>query len=339
MLSRREVALAALAVAATGGSGASYWRERQALAAFDPELRDFVARYLANPPPDLSPENLAMFRQVERATAPPPLPSPAVKRSQVPGLNGAPPVGVRLINARPGTARPAIFYLHGGGFVMGDAAGAVRQLQGLAAALDCVAVAVDYRRAPETRHDGMLDDVSAALRWVHDQTARIGVDPARIAIMGSSAGGGLAALLAMRARDEGVVRPCLQLLVYPMLDDRTGAAPSSAPSLWSAANNRFGWAAFLGDRPANAVSARRSDLAGLPPTLIAVGSLDLFHDEDVAFAKRLASAGVATKLKVTPGAFHGFDLAVPGSRAAKRFRADIIAALATAFGTEKQIRD
>ena len=136
----------------------------------------------------------------------------------------------------------------------------------------------------------------------------------------------------MRARDENVVRPCFQLLVYPMLDDRTGAAPPAIPSLWSAANNRFGWASFLGkDLSGRAVPARRRDLAGLPPTLIAVGSVDLFLGEDVAFATQLARARVPLALMIIPGAFHGFDLAVPRSRVAARLRADIEAALGKAF--------
>ena len=339
MLSRRELALAAgAAVAGAAVGGAMLWRGRNpgTLQPFDPELRPFVERFLDHPPPDLTSASLAAFRAMETASAPSPLPGPAVTRTVVAGLNGAPPVGVHLINARAQGARPAILYVHGGGFVMGNAAGAVRQLQGLAAALDCVAVAVDYRLAPEVRHDAMLDDCNAVLRWVHDQAAGIGVDPSRIAIMGASAGGGLAALLAMRARDENVVRPCFQLLVYPMLDNRTGTTAGAKPPcptlLWSEANNRFGWNAFLGPTgDAGAVPGRRTDLAGLPPTLIAVGSVDLFLGEDVAFATELAQARVPVALKIIPGAFHGFDLAVPQSRAAARLRADIEAALGKVF--------
>ena len=325
-LTRREVALAALAAAGIGGVAWRWWDEQATLAAFDPELRAFVRSTLDHPPPDLTAANLTMFRRIEASGAPPPLPGPAATRMKVSGVE------IEVINARRGGNRPAIFYLHGGGFVMGNASGAVRQLQQLCTALDCVAVAVDYRLAPETGHAAMLGDCGAALRWVHDQAATIGVDPARIAIMGASAGGALATLLAMRARDEGVVKPCLQFLLYPMLDDRTITDPPAIPSLWSAANNRFGWASFLGEAPsAGAVPARRVDVASLPPSYIAVGSCDLFLDEDVRFARRLRDAGVPTQIDIIPGAFHGFDRAVPQSGVARRFRARTTEILARAF--------
>ncbi len=166
--------------------------------------------------------------------------------------------------------------------------------------------------------------------------SRVDVDPARVAIGGASAGGGLAAALALMARDRGVVAPVLQLLVYPMLDDRSGV--NAHPDdrffrLWNRAANRFGWSAYLGDAdPALAVPARRADLAGVAPAWIGVGTLDLFHDEDLAYALHLTNAGVACQTVVVPGAFHGFDEILPGAPISRSFFDDQCDSLRAAYG-------
>ena len=138
----------------------------------------------------------------------------------------------------------------------------------------------------------------------------------RIAIAGASAGGGLAATLAIYAHDKGEVRPAFQLLVYPMLDDRTVTRADHDTRnvrVWTPKSNRFGWTSYLGAEPGStgvspyAAAARREDLSGLPPAWIGVGQIDLFHDEDVEYARRLVEAGVACTLSIVPGAFHGFD--------------------------------
>ena len=163
---------------------------------------------------------------------------------------------------------------------------------------------------PSIRIPRRLEDCYSALTWLAGLPA---VDPARVAIGGVSAGGGLAAALALLARDRGEVTPTLQLLAYPMLDDRSGSGPENPNyRMWSPKSNRFGWAAYLGDAdPQIAVPARHDDLSGLAPAWIGVGTNDLFHDQDLAYAERLTSAGVPCQVEVVSGAFHGFDQVLP----------------------------
>jgi len=147
------------------------------------------------------------------------------------------------------------------------------------------------------------------------------VDSDRVAIAGASAGGGLVAALALLARDRGEVTPAFQVLAYPMLDDRSSAtAENPNYRLWNTRSNHFGWTAYLGNAdPQVAVPARRDDLGGLPPVWIGVGTHDLFHDEDLAYAERLTDAGVPCRVEVVPGAFHGFDLVAPKAPVSRRF--------------------
>lgn len=227
--------------------------------------------------------------------------------------------GVRLF--RPiGVAEPvpALLWIHGGGFVMGTARQDDRVCRGFSKRLGITVASVEYRLAPEHPYPAPLEDCYAALTWL---AALPAVDPRRVAIGGASAGGGLAAALALLARDRGEVAPAFQLLVYPMLDDRScdsGDKPNYR--LWNARANRFGWTAYLGTAdPVVAVPARCEDLSGLPPTWIGVGDNDLFHDEDLAYAERLKSAGVPCQVEVVPGVFHGFDLVAPKAQVSQRF--------------------
>ncbi len=196
--------------------------------------------------------------------------------------------------------------------------------------LGLVVVSVDYRLAPEHPFPAALDDAQAAWTWLRGATSAVGVDPARLAVGGASAGGGLAACLAQRLRDEGAASPAAQLLVYPMLDDRTAARrelDADGYLVWSNRSNRAGWSAYLGrtpgaaDVPDHAVAARSADLGGLPPAWIGVGSLDLFLEEDRAYAAGLEAAGVATELHEVPGAPHGFDALAPDVPLARSFAA------------------
>lgn len=315
------------------------------LAHIHPELRPFAEqlRKMFGPMPPLSAATLTATRQAMRAWVRPPLPAPAWRQFDIAGPVGAPPVPVYVINSVAGANRPAILHVHGGGFVGGQAQEGLAELQELAAILDCTIVTVDYRLAPETAWSGSLGDNYAALEWLHGHAAALGVDPARIAVMGESAGGGHAALLALKARDLGKIPLVAQILIYPMLDDRTGVIvtpPDPIGSLvWTAANNRFGWASFLGQAPgtdavpAQAVPARRKDMAGLPPTFIGVGAIDLFVDEDIAYARALIAAGVDTELHVIPGAFHGFDRVAAATEVAQDFTAAKVDALRRAFAT------
>lgn len=306
-----------------------------------PELRPYLAtvrKFTGGR--SLTLETLPIERKANFAT--PIKPAPAWAERIIPGRAGAPDVRVYVINAGApsGALKPAILHIHGGGFVLGNARQQVGDHQILAATLDCVIVTVEYRLAPETRFPGALEDNYAALKWLHQHADELGVDRARIAVMGESAGGGHAAMLAIAARDRGEIPLVYQALIYPMLDDRTGSTRKKPPymgvAIWDEQRNRFGWSSLLGvpagsaKVPYGSVPARVETLKGLPPTFIGVGSIDLFVDEDIDYARRLIDAGVPVRLNVVPGAFHGFD-AFPSASIAKTFRADLIAALREAL--------
>jgi len=234
---------------------------------------------------------------------------------------------------------PALLYIHGGGLLIGSPVQDEPALRSIADELGVVVATVRYRLAPEHRYPAARDDCYEALRWLAEQP---GIDSGRVAVGGGSAGGGLAAATALHARDRGGPALCLQLLVYPMLDDRTAvrADPDRAyRRLWSNEANHFGWSSYLGHAPGiagvdpTAAPARCRDFAGLPPAWIGVGTLDLFHDEDLAYAEALRAAGVGCATYVVPGAFHGFD-AFSGKPVVREFRASQVDALRSAFGLQ-----
>jgi acetyl esterase/lipase len=215
-------------------------------------------------------------------------------------------------------AGSAVLYLHGGGMIFGlEHLGLVYDL----AVREYVATAgvpmlvVDYRIAPEHPHPTPVEDCYAALQWLAGNSQTLGVDPARIGVMGDSAGGGLAAGVCLLARDRGGPSIAQQLLIYPMLDDRAQTPdPQLLPFLtWTYDDNVTGWAALLGAAAgtdavsAYAAPARATDLSGLPDTYIDVGDLDIFRNEDITYARRLSDAGVPTELHLHPGCPHAFE--------------------------------
>lgn len=236
--------------------------------------------------------------------------------------------GVRLFRPTGVTAPgPALLWIHGGGYVIGNPAQDDALCRRFAAELGATVAAVKYRLAPQNPYPAGLEDCYSALAWL---SALPAVDLTRVAIAGASAGGGLAAALALLARDRGEIPLAAQILVYPMLDDRTVGVEFDDPGhrLWTQGSNRFGWSAYLGDAdPNRAVPARHEDLSGLPPAWIGVGTLDLFYEEDVAYAQALQAAGVACDLVVIPGANHGFDIIEPDAAVVRGFRRAQVEAL------------
>jgi acetyl esterase/lipase len=226
----------------------------------------------------------------------------------------------------------AVYYIHGGGMILGSLDLYDPLIKEYVSASGIPVLAVEYRLAPEHPHPTPMQDCYAGLVWLAEHAPELGVDPARIAIMGDSAGGGLAAATALLARDRGGPALARQILVYPMLDDRTTSPdPALVPFLtWTYDDNVTGWSALLGERaggddvPAFAAPARASDVSGLPPTYLDVGELDIFRDEDIEYARRLAASGTPVELHVHPGVPHAFEAFAPDADVSHRARADRI---------------
>jgi acetyl esterase/lipase len=268
-------------------------------------------------------EMLATFPQVEGVSQ---------EDRFAPGTQGGPPVRVRIYRADDQSSKlSALYWIHGGGYVMGDIDMDDRLMKQMVKRIGCVAASVDYRLAPEHPFPTPVEDCYTGLKWLFAHADELGVEPARIAIGGPSGGGGLTAGLGLLARDRKEVQVAYQLLIYPMIDDRNATAAAHAitdPRVWNRESNRLGWKAYLGrdgggaDVSPYAAATRATDLSNLPPTYISVGTLDLFVDENIDYAQRLIQAGVPTELHVYPGAFHGFDMFAPSARVSKQFKAD-----------------
>jgi acetyl esterase/lipase len=241
-----------------------------------------------------------------------------------------------------GRTRPtgALLWVHGGGTILGRPEMDHQLCSRIASHVGIPVVSARYRLAPEHPFPAGLDDCHAALRWLHDSADELGVDPARIAVGGASAGGLLAAAVVQRAHDEQLP-VAFQALVYPMLDDRTVLRADHRGRgriLWTPRSNAYAWGAYLGvvpgavEPPPYAVPARREDLDGLPPAWIGVGDLDLFHDEDLEYARRLEKAGVPVTVRVEPGMYHAAEVELHATVAPMRaFQEDMFDALAAAL--------
>jgi acetyl esterase/lipase len=304
-----------------------------AIAGILAELPTLLGELRAEDLPAIRSQRVTALAQVEL--------SDAVERTDytVPGPEGAPDILLRV--HRPKSLAgplPCVYAIHGGGYIFGTLDSEDVRFDRWCPELGVVGVAVEYRLAPETPYPGPLEDCYAGLRWVFDHCDGIGVDRSRIGICGISAGGGLAAGLALLARDRDEVEVAFQMLIYPMIDDRQ-QTPSSQwdVPIWNPTHNEFGWRSYLGslygtdDIPPYAAATRATDLQGLPPALVSVGTLDGFCDEDIAYAQRLNQAGVPTELHVYPGAPHGFDGLAPGTPLARRARRDMAEWLAAAI--------
>lgn len=307
---------------------------------FHPELQR-AARWL--PRFSFGPRLTRLVQWLQRrrgVPAPPEVDGVAIRDLFTPAPDGH-QVRIRLFSPqddrRSGTA---LLWIHGGGFIIGSPEQDQDGLIALVRELGLTIAAVSYRLAPGHPHPVPVEDCYTALGWLHDHAEEFGLDPARIAVGGNSAGAGLAAGLVLLAHDRGDYPVAFQMLVYPMLDDRTALRrdiDGRTLRLWSAKSNRYAWGAYIDQAPGGpevspyAAPARRDDLSGLPPAWIGVGTCDLFHDEDLAYAARLQDAGVACELHVVPGAFHGFDL-VRKASVSIAFRRSYTEALRRALG-------
>lgn len=230
--------------------------------------------------------------------------------------------GIRIYRPEGELSGAGLLFIHGGGFIIGTAAMMDRICATWAQDLKSIVVSVEYHLAPKHRFPCALDDCLEAWQWLLHEAQILGIDTNRIALVGQSAGGGLAASLAQRILDEGGIQPAAQALFYPMLDDRTAARhelDSIKHRVWNNKYNRAGWSSYLGQPPGEpevpqyAVPARRNNLSGLPPTWIGIGDIDLFYDECCQYSARLNEAGIRCQLHVAPMAPHAFELFMPNA--------------------------
>ncbi|MFH9089405.1 alpha/beta hydrolase fold domain-containing protein [Streptomyces sp. NPDC017673] len=290
--------------------------------ALDPELSEL----LADTPlmSRLSPEVVAHLRRLPSTPVESLLAHRQVDRRDitVPAEDGAPiPLSVfSPAHTADATAAPCVYWIHGGGMVMGDRFSQIDIPLEWLDALGAVVVSVDHRLAPEASGTTLVGDCYQGLLWVAAHAGELGVDPARIVVAGASAGGGLAAGVTLLARDLGTPAIAAQMLICPMLDHRNTSVSSrqysGGPGVWTREMNEFGWRAVLGDLsddevPAYVSPARADDLSGLPTTYIDTGSAEVFRDEDTDYASRIWAAGGQAELHVWAGGFHGFDALYP----------------------------
>jgi len=288
----------------------------------DPESRQTLDQLLAvlpggfNAIPDIVARREAAAAMLA-AIEVPPNPNVTHEDRSVPGPEGAPDISVRVyrpVNAS-GTL-PGVYFIHGGGMVLGNVEGENAVAEQVCEQVGAVVVSVEYRLAPEDPHPAQSEDCYAGLVWMARNAAELGFDPDRLAVYGGSAGGGLTIATVLLARDRGFPAIRFQMPIYPMID-HTNETPSSHEitdiGVWDRKANIEAWDWYLGggkpDQYAAPVLAE--DLSGLPPAFIDVGTVDLFRDEDIAFATRLMQAGVPCELHVNPGAYHASEVLAP----------------------------
>lgn len=337
---RRLIALVVLAAATRAVVGAvRQVRRRQPLVQRLPlELRSRLLYVLPDwleQPPRRHPVRAAIMERL--------LPAGLGRRLRVPSRGGAPGVDCFVYDP-PGRTRSsaAVLWIHGGGMIIGNSRSEHGTCNRIARELGVYVISVDYRLAPEHPFPAAPEDCYTALAWLHAQADELGLDPARIAVCGASAGGGLAAVVVQMAQDRGLP-VAFQGLLYPMLDDRTALVEDHdhrGELVWTAEINAAAWGWFLAHPPRSeekrpyAAAARRKDLSGLPPAWIGVGDQDLFYPEDVAYAQRLRESGVPVELHEVAGMPHALEIdqRIP---AMKAFRDSFFAALGRALSVTR----
>ena len=302
-------------------------------ARIDPELLPVLSDF---PSLDINRDNVYEIRELIAAGPRPPMPASVEAAHRVIDTpDGDLGIHIYRKSDRPGQA--ALLWIHGGGYVMGSAedhrAGSFAEL------CDITVFSVDYRLAPEHPYPAPMDDCQNALNWLFDNADSLGIDAGRIAIGGASAGGGLAAGLALRNRDTANHPVCFQLLIYPMIDNLHATASGQIENhpIWTRSASFNAWEMYLNgelgpEAPLYAAPARATELAGLPPAYVCVGVEDLFRDEDMDYARRLMAADVPCELALFPGVYHAAEVFTPDAVVSKRLNASVVNALADALG-------
>ncbi len=298
----------------------------------DPELLAFLEEM---PPLDITRDNIADVR-VLLASRPQPASNVQVQETAETISAEDGDVSVYIYRKTSTENQPALLWIHGGGYVLGDAAD--ERARVFVDKFDCTVVSVDYRLAPEHPFPAGPNDCLATLYWMAAESERLGIDPNRIAIGGASAGAGMAAGVALMSRDRGGPALTFQLLLYPMIDNlhATESGQFENHPIWNQGTSFNAWEMYLGGTPGAdaspyAAASRADDLRGLPATYICVGSEDLFRDENLEYARRLMAASVPCEISVFPGVFHGGEMFVPHAAVSQRMEGSILAALGDAI--------
>ena len=300
---------------------------------FDPELEAALSALAGMIPPTITPEMIAPMREAPMLSVTEEILLEAgieARDVTIAGHEGD-EIIVTVLQAigRTGTG-PGIYHTHGGGMIIGDRWTGAAALFDWIVQYNAVAVSVEYRLAPEFPDPYPVEDCYAGLVWTAENAANLGIDLDRLLIVGGSAGGGLAAGVALLARDRSGPELCGQLLMYPMIDDRDSTVSTvqiDGVGVWDRGSNVTGWTALLGDRRGTddvsiyAAPARATDLSGLPPAFIDCGSAEVFRDEDVAYATAIWADGGDAELHVWPGGYHAFEGFAPQSRLAQEMTA------------------
>jgi acetyl esterase len=301
----------------------------------DPELTPILA-VIPEALADINRGNIASIREALSAQSLEPPPSSVkIEQHVVPTRDGD--VAVFVYRRESSVPQACLVWLHGGGYILGSAED--ERARKIAESLDCTVVSVDYRLAPEHPFPAGPEDCHAALLWTVEHAAALKIDPTRLALGGASAGGGMAAGVALMNRDRGGPDLALQLLLYPMIDNLhdTPSGQITNNPVWNRKTSFNAWEMYLNGVPGEkaspyAAAARATDLTGLPPAYICVGAEDLFRDEDIEYARRLMAAGVASELSVYPGLYHGADMFAPQAAVCQRLEQAFMQALAQRLG-------
>ena len=297
----------------------------------DPELKAALDSF---PGFNITDEFLPIIRQFPAKT---PFTTPQYEEVFIEAEDRSQPLRCLIIDPIPhADNRPAMLYFHGGGFVFGSPEVTLPTAQKLAEDVGCLIILLDYRLAPEHPFPAALEDGRQVLSWLESNAQQLRLDKDRVAIGGDSAGGGHAVVLTAALNSGSPIVPSYLFLAYPMLDNDTGLDGEGGTSIWTAANNKFGWDAYLGEDVTEnisrgAVASKIEDLHNFPPVFLATGTLDLFFEENLTFVKKLQNQGGKVEQHIFEGAYHAFDVLVPEAEISQDFHRRCVQSLKSHF--------